>query len=163
MGRTFLPVMTPADDDVAAIVVMAVAMEVAALIFKFDTDALPNAGPNLIHGFAVREFLLNAENAEAKPAREHAEGEDDAELVDRRVSQRVEFKRRAGNGAIRKTGAAVGTASGTRARNGRFDRQRLAGGRMVAGIGQTRRSFGQGGFGGRADHLEDVLPFVFKT
>src|SRR5690242_9058510 len=115
MGRTFLPVMTPADDDVAAIGVMAVPVEVAALKFKFNADALPYAGPDFIHGFAVGEILLNTENAEAKPAREHAEGEDHAELVHRRVSQGVECKRRAGKRAIRKTGAAVGTASGTRA------------------------------------------------
>ena len=115
MGRAFLPVMPPADDDVAAVGVMAVAVEVAALKFKFDADALPYAGPDFIHGFAVREILLNTENAEAKPAREHAEGEDHAELVYWRVSQRVEFKRRAGKRSIRKTGAAVGKSSGTRA------------------------------------------------
>ena len=137
MGRTFLPVMTPADDDVAAIGVMAMAVEVAALKFKFDADPLPYAGPYFIHGFAVGEILLNAENAEAKPAREHAEGEDHAELVHRRVSQRVEVERRAGERTIRKTGAAVGKASRTRARNGRFDRQRL-----TRGHGQLRRSFG---------------------
>src|ERR1700757_152996 len=115
MGRAFLPVMTPADDHVAAIGVMTMAVEVAALKFKFDADALPYAGPDFIHGFAVREILLNTENAEAKPAREHAECEDHAELIDRSVSQCVEFKRRAGKRAIRKTGAAVGTASRTQA------------------------------------------------
>jgi hypothetical protein len=115
MGRTFLPVMTPADDHVAAIGVVTMAVEVAAFKFKFNADALPYAGPDFIHGFAVREVLLNTEDAEAKPAREHAEGEDHAELVHWRVSQRVEFKRRAGKRSIRKTGAAVGKASRTRA------------------------------------------------
>lgn len=107
--------MTPADDHVAAIGVVTMAVEVAAFKFKFNADALPYAGPDFIHGFAVREVLLNTEDAEAKPAREHAEGEDHAELVHWRVSQRVEFKRRAGKRSIRKTGAAVGKASRTRA------------------------------------------------
>ena len=90
-------------------------VEVAALKFKFDADALPYARPDFIHGFAVREILLNTQNTKAKLARKHTEREDHAELVDRRESQSVAFKRRAGKRAIRKTGVAVGKASGTRA------------------------------------------------
>ena len=54
----FCPVVTPADDHIASFRVVAMPVEVAALIFKLNADTLPLAGLNLIHGFAVGEILL---------------------------------------------------------------------------------------------------------
>ena len=52
---TVLPVMPPADDQVALARVMAVLFELEAFIFKLDAEVLPASGFNFNFGFAVGE------------------------------------------------------------------------------------------------------------
>ena len=59
MGRAVGPVVTPADDDVAAGEGVAVVAEIPALKFKFDQHALPSLRTDLALGLAVRESGLN--------------------------------------------------------------------------------------------------------
>ena len=110
VAGTFRPVMTPADDHVATFRMMAMPVEVAALIFKLNTDALPLAGTDFIHGFAVGEILLKSEHAEAEAMGEHAEKENHAEFVHRLKGDAFEIDRRPGQGTITETNLAVGTA-----------------------------------------------------
>ena len=91
VAGTIRPVVTPADDHVATFRVMAMPVEVAALIFKLNADALPLSRLDFIHGFAVREALLKSEHAEAEAMREHAEVENHAEFVHRLVVHAFEF------------------------------------------------------------------------
>ena len=102
--------MTPADDEVASLRMMAMPVEVAALIFKLNADALPLAGTDFIHGFAVREILLKGEDAEAEAMRKHAKEENHPEFIHRLEGDTLEVNRRASQGAITKTSLAVGTA-----------------------------------------------------
>ena len=55
MGRVVWPVVTPANDDVAAGEGVAVVAEVAALELEFDVDTLPALRSDLALGFAVGE------------------------------------------------------------------------------------------------------------
>ena len=59
VGGAVGPVVTPADDYVAAGQGMAVVAEILAFIFKFDVDALPAFGSDLALGLAVGETFLN--------------------------------------------------------------------------------------------------------
>jgi hypothetical protein len=64
---------------------------VAALILELDAHPLPVAGTHFPHGLAIGKCLSEGGHAEAQPVRQHAEEEDHAQLVHRRVSQSVEI------------------------------------------------------------------------
>ena len=49
--------------------------EITAFKFKLNTDALPHAARHLKHGFAVKEFGLNAMDNKAKPPAQQAKDE----------------------------------------------------------------------------------------
>ena len=86
----FVPIVAPADDEVATMQRMAVIAEIPALKFKFDADALPSFGTNLPLGVAVRKSLLNGFDQKAQLFREHSKEENHALFVHRFVTQRVE-------------------------------------------------------------------------
>ena len=59
LARAVRPIVLPTNDDVTAVNGMAVVAEIAALKFKFDGDALPAAGSDQAHGFAIGESRLH--------------------------------------------------------------------------------------------------------
>ena len=59
LARTVGPIVAPTNDDVTTVKGMAVVAEIAALKFKFDGDALPAAGSDQAHGFAIGESRLH--------------------------------------------------------------------------------------------------------
>src|SRR5215831_5094440 len=83
--RAFRPVVTPADDHVAAVFSVAMPEDIAALKFKLNADALPHAARHLKHSFAVRKLRLNAMYNKAKPTAQHAKDEDHTQLIHRFV------------------------------------------------------------------------------
>jgi hypothetical protein len=58
LQRTLLPVMPPADNQMAFLRIMHVLLEIFAFIFKFNPYALPLAGLNFPVGLAVRKGRL---------------------------------------------------------------------------------------------------------
>src|SRR5258708_14497464 len=119
----------PADDDVAVGGVVAVALEIFALEFKFNADMLPLAGAQFAFGFAVGEAGLHALHAEAETAGHDAEEENYALLVHRRVGQAAQRQRRSQDrtsGARGYRGRSTGAASRS-ARSGlvRIEERRL--------------------------------------
>ena len=77
------PVVAPADNDVAAAGQMAVAVEILALVFKFDAHALPAVRSDLPQGFTIWKSLLNRFDHVAQFSREHAEQEHNSLFVHR--------------------------------------------------------------------------------
>src|SRR5207244_1213627 len=77
------PIVFPADDQVAQAGVVAVVAEVAALELEFNADALPAvAAPvDAAARDAIREAMRKAFDLEAQFVGEHAEQENDADLV----------------------------------------------------------------------------------
>lgn len=61
--------------------------EIAALEFKFDGGALPAAGCDQAHGFAIGEAGLHVFNKVAELFRQHAKQENHALFVDGFVRQ----------------------------------------------------------------------------
>jgi len=85
------PVVTPADDDVAAGGGVAVVAEIAAFKFKFEMDALPALRSDLALGFAVGEAGLDGFDGVAEFFGDHAEEQHDALFVDRLVAEATEI------------------------------------------------------------------------
>jgi hypothetical protein len=79
---TIGPIVAPANDDVTTVKGMAVVAEIAALKFKFDGDALPAAGSDQAHGFAIGEARLYVFDQVAELFRQHTKQEDDTLFVD---------------------------------------------------------------------------------
>src|SRR5258708_15095771 len=105
--RTLRPVVTPADDQVAACWRMFVDTEVFALILKLHADALPLARLQFAHGFAVGEVDLEALYLEAHLSGDQAEKKDYAGLVDRLIRQAGDEHGRAEDWAFGEDGAAA--------------------------------------------------------
>lgn len=78
---TVLPVVAPADDYIAAVLLMTMVAECAAFELKLDTDPLSLAGINLTLGFTIGEPSLHGLNHVSKLSRDHAEKEHYALLV----------------------------------------------------------------------------------
>ena len=95
-----VPVVTPADDDVAAVEGMAVLAVIAALELEFDVNALPAFGSDLALGLAIGESALNGFDHVAQFLGHHAEEKDDAVFVDGLVTEAAEVDRLAVDGAI---------------------------------------------------------------
>lgn len=100
---TFEPVVTPADDQVAAGFGVAVSAEVLAFELELDADALPAAGSDLAQGFAIGETGLHVVHDVAEISCEKTEQEDDALFVERFMPQPTES-----------SGSAVGQPAGSR-------------------------------------------------
>src|SRR5258708_31689410 len=117
ISRTLRPVVTPADDQVAACWRVFVGAEVFALVFEFHADTLPLAGLDFAHGLAVGEVDLEALYLEAHLSGDQAEQKDYAGLVDRLIRQAGDQHGRAEDWAFGKDGtAAAQIISGGRCR-----------------------------------------------
>jgi hypothetical protein len=82
-----VPVVAPADDDVAAGEGVAVVAEIAALKFEFEVDALPTLRSDLALGFTVWEAGLHGFDGVAEFFGDQAEEQHDALFVDRLVTE----------------------------------------------------------------------------
>ena len=67
------PIVAPANDQIATVYRMAVAVEIFALKFKFDQHTLPSAWNDLALGLAVGKFLLNCLDHKAEIFCQHSE------------------------------------------------------------------------------------------
>src|SRR5216684_9384281 len=75
---TLVPIVAPADNDIATACRMAVVAEIPALKFKLDTHALPSFRSNLPHGLAVGEPRLHRLDQVAEFLGEHPKKKYDA-------------------------------------------------------------------------------------
>src|SRR6266700_649476 len=79
--RAVWPVVTPADDHVAAFGMVAMFFEIPAFEFELDPYPLPFAGDDFPLGLAVGKGRLEALHAESQIGRQYAEEEDHAGFV----------------------------------------------------------------------------------
>lgn len=90
LERAFLPVVAPADDDVASIHIVFMQFEVSTLVFELDADAAKFAVGVFAFGFAIGEIDLDCFDDVTEFAGKAAEEEDDAGFIDGSIAQAIE-------------------------------------------------------------------------
>jgi hypothetical protein len=81
VGRTALPIVYPADDEVAAVGIMPMGEEVTAVKLKLNAHILPAPGFHFQFCAAIRVSNLGRFNDETQTPEKHAKQQDDSHFI----------------------------------------------------------------------------------